>query len=110
MKVKNVKFKVKKSDKVMVLAGKDKGKIGVIKRMIINRENFDKTRVIVEDVNKVIDFNKRERTGISEKEASIHISNVAHVDPVDSEPTRVKVVLNGNLKQIVSKRSGKIIR
>lgn len=99
------KYKVKTNDKVIILAGKDKGKIGIIKKMVT-----DKDRVIVEGINKVIDFNKRERTGISEKEASLHISNVSHVDPVDSKPTRVKVVMNGNLKQIVSKRSGKIIR
>lgn len=99
------KFKVKKNDRVYVLAGKEKGKIGVIKQVLVDAE-----RVIVEGLNKVVCFNKQTREGMSEKEASIHISNVAHVDPVSKKPTRVKVFVNGDVKQLVSKKSGKVIR
>lgn len=99
------KYKVRKSDKVVVLAGKDKGKTGVIKHVIT-----DKDRVIVEGLQKVVCFNKSTREGMTTKEASIHISNVAHVDPKDGKATRVRVHMNGDVKQLVSKRSGKVIR
>ncbi len=99
------KFKVKKSDRVYILAGKEKGKTGVIKKVLV-----EANRVIVEGLNQVVCFNKKTREGMTTKEASIHISNVAHVDPVSSKPTRVKVVMNGDVKQIVAKKSGKVIR
>lgn len=101
----NKKFKIKKSDKVIVISGKEKGNVGIVRQVLV-----EKNRVIVEGLNKVIDFNKRERTGISEKEASIHISNVAHLDPVDQKATKVAIRINGDTKQIISKRSGKVIR
>jgi len=99
------KFKVKKNDKVYVLAGKEKGKTGIIKKVLVEAE-----RVIVEGLNKVVSFNKQTREGITTKEASIHISNVAHVDPASKKPTRVKVLVNGDVKQLVAKKSGKVIR
>ncbi len=100
-----IKYKIKRNDKVMIIAGKEKGKVGIVKQLLPV-----KNRVLVEGLNKVIDFNKATRTGLSEKEASIHISNVSHVDPVSGESTRTKIVINGDTKHLVSKKSHKVIR
>lgn len=100
-----MKFKVRKNDRVYVLTGKEKGKTGTVKKVLTETQ-----RVIVEGLNKVVCFNKQTREGMTQKEASIHISNVAHVDPASKKPTRVKVVVNGDVKQLVAKKSGKIIR
>ena len=101
----NKKYKVRKSDKVIVLAGREKGKTGTIKEVITAKD-----RVIIEGLNKVVCFNKQTREGMTTKEASIHISNVAHVDPKDGKATRVRFHMNGDVKQLVAKRSGKVIR
>jgi len=70
-----VKTGLKKDDKVRVIAGKDKGKIGKILK--VDRKG---SRVIVENINKVkrhVKPNMNNRQGgIIEKEAPIHISNV----------------------------------
>ena len=70
----NIKFKIKKGDEVIVLAGKDKGKKGKIVKVLpkINK-------AIVSDVNKVKKHQKpgnNEPGGIVEKEMPIHISNL----------------------------------
>jgi len=99
---------VKKGDRVVVIAGKDKGKVGEVIAAYPREE-----RVVVQGVNKV---KKHQRAtaanagGIVEQEASIHVSNVAHVDPKDSKPTRVGVkVLEDGRKVRVAKRSGEVI-
>ncbi len=99
---------VKKGDRVIVIAGKDKGKIGEVIAAYPREE-----RVVVQGVNKV---KKHQRPtaanagGIVEQEAAIHVSNVAHVDPKDSKPTRVGVkVLEDGRKVRVAKRSGETI-
>ncbi|NFV81791.1 50S ribosomal protein L24 [Magnetospirillum aberrantis] len=99
---------VKKGDRVIVIAGKDKGKIGEVIAAYPREE-----RVVVQGVNKV---KKHQRPtaaaagGIVEKEAAIHVSNVAHVDPKDNKPTRVGVkVLEDGRKVRVAKRSGEVI-
>lgn len=102
------KFKVKKGDKVVVLAGRDKGRKGEVLRVI--REEH---RVVVSGVNMI----KRHQRpgpgnpgGIIEREAPIHISNVAHEDPKDGSPTRVGYkVLEDGRKVRVAKRSGEVI-
>ena len=81
------KLKIRKGDKVVVLAGKDKGKSGDVIRVLPKD-----ARVIVQGVNMVKRHTKPSRTdagGIVEKEASVHISNVSHIDPKSGEPTRV---------------------
>jgi len=101
-------MRVKKGDRVVVLAGKDKGKRGEI-LVAMPKES----RVIVQGVNMV----KRHQRptpahpgGIVEKEASIHVSNVAHIDPRDDAPTRVGVkFLEDGRKVRFAKRSGEII-
>ena len=82
-----VKLKIRKGDRVVVLTGKDKGKTGSVVRVIPKQE-----RVIVQGVNMVKRHTRADRGGaggIIDKEAAVHISNVAHVDPKTGKPTRV---------------------
>jgi len=102
------KLKIKKGDKVVVLAGRDKGKSGEVLR-VERAEN----RVIVQGVNMM----KRhtaprpgEPGGIVEREAAIHVSNVAHIDPKSQQPTRVGYrFLDDGRKVRFAKRSGEIL-
>jgi len=102
------KFRIKKGDTVCVISGKDKGKSGQVLKVL--RED---SRLIVQGVNLVKKHQKQtvsQEGGIVQKEASLHISNVAHVDPVSKKPTRVgyKFLKDGN-KVRVAKRSGETI-
>lgn len=105
----SVKMKIKKNDNVIVIAGKDKGKTGVVKQ-VLPKEN----RVLVVGVNRMTRHVKPSQTdpqgGRKQIEASIHASNVALVDPKDNKATRVgiKVAKDGS-KTRVSKRSGEVI-
>ncbi len=101
--------KIRKGDRVQVLAGRDKGRRGEV-LAVMPKEN----RVVVSGVNVV----KRHQApsaanaegGIIEKEAPIHISNVAHIDPKDDKPTRIGVkILDDGRKVRVAKRSGEVI-
>ncbi|WP_035589658.1 50S ribosomal protein L24 [Hippea jasoniae] len=86
-----IRTKLKKNDKVKVIAGKDKGKEGTIISFV-----REKNRVIVEGVNIVKKHVKASATtkgGIIEKEAPIHISNVMLVCPHCNKPTRVGIRL-----------------
>jgi len=102
------KLKIKKGDRVIVTTGRDKGKIGEVLR-VLPKEN----RAIVQGVNKV----KRHTRpgvgnpgGIVEKEATIHISNLAHVDPKTNKPSRVGFkFLSDGRKVRYAKRSGEVL-
>jgi large subunit ribosomal protein L24 len=102
------KFKIKKGDKVVVLTGRDKGKSGEVLR-VVRADN----RVVVQGVNMM----KRhtaprpgEPGGIVEREAAIHVSNVAHIDPKSQQPTRVGYrFLDDGRKVRFAKRSGEIL-
>ncbi|MEX1035597.1 MAG: 50S ribosomal protein L24 [Sneathiella sp.] len=102
------KFAVKKGDKVVVLTGKDKGRSGEVVRVL--RED---RRVVVSGVNMVKRHTKQsqaEQGGIVEKEAAIHISNVALQDPKDGKATRVGYKnLDDGRKVRFAKRSGEVI-
>ena len=103
-----LKLKIKKGDKVVVITGRDRGKTGEVKQ-VLPAEN----RVVVDGVNMV----KRHTApsagnagGIVEKEASIHVSNVAYVDPKTDKPTRIGYkTLEDGRKVRFAKRSGEII-
>ncbi len=101
-------FRVKKGDKVIVISGKDKGKFGQVLKVLRQDE-----RLIVQGVNLVKKHQKQtfaQEGGIVQKEASIHISNVAHVDPASKKPTRVGIkFLKDGQKTRVAKRSGETI-
>jgi large subunit ribosomal protein L24 len=80
--------RIKKGDKVQVLAGKDKGKRGEVLRVIPADD-----RVVVQGVAMIKRHTKpqgmREAGGIIEREAPIHVSNVALIDPKNDKPTKV---------------------
>ena len=100
----NKKFKIKTGDTVVVIAGKDKGKTGNVSSIIKATD-----RVIVEGVNIVKRHKKatQESPGkIEEIEASIHISNVSHIDPESGKPTRVRFELKDGVKKRLSVVSG----
>lgn len=97
--------KVKKGDKVVVIAGKDKGKQGEVLQVVTA-----KNRVVISGVNVVKRHTRpsqQSEGGIISKEAPIDVSNVAHIDPEDGKPTRVGVrVETDGSKVRFAKRSG----
>ncbi len=101
-------FKIKKGDTVCVITGKDKGKSGQV--MKVNRQD---NRLLVQGINLVKKHQKQtvaQSGGIIQKESSIHISNVAHMDPTSKKPTRIGMkFLEDGRKVRVSKRSGESI-
>ena len=100
--------KIKKGDRVQVLAGKDKGKLGEV-LSVSPTEN----RAVVQGVNIVKRHAKpqgmNQPGGIQEKEAPIHLSNLALIDPKSDKPTRVGFRLDGDKKVRVAKASGEVI-
>ncbi len=100
--------KIKKGDKVVVLAGRDKGKTGEVVQ-VMPTEN----RVVVSGVNVVKRHTRPTQAdpgGIKEKEAAIHVSNVAVADPKTGEPTRVGFkTLEDGRKVRFAKSSGEVI-
>jgi len=103
-----VKLKIKKGDKVVVIAGRDKGKHGEVLKML-PAEN----RAVVNGVNVVRRHQKqsaKQEGGIIAKEAPIHISNLAIEDPENGKPSRVGYkILDDGRKVRFAKRSGEVI-
>lgn len=103
------KLKIKKGDQVIVTTGKDRDKKGVILAVFPK-----KNRVLVEGVNMIKRHMKPSMTmpdgGIVEREALIHVSNVAIVDPKTGAPTRVgyKFLEDGS-KVRYAKKSGEVL-
>jgi len=102
------KFKIKKGDRVTVITGRDKGKSGEVLR-VMRKED----RVLVQGVNMVKRHQSPTQTsagGIIEKEASLHISNVALIDPKSDRPTRVGYRFEDAGRKVrFAKRSGELI-
>jgi large subunit ribosomal protein L24 len=102
-----VKLKVKKGDNVVVISGRDKGKRGSVLRVVPAE-----LRVVVQGVN-MVKRHTRPRPGqpggIVEKEAPIHVSNVAHIDPKDQKPTRIGFKIVEGRKVRFARRSGETI-
>ena len=81
------KLKIRKGDRVKVIAGRSKGKIGDVLRVIAADQ-----RVVVSGLNVIKRHTKPSRTeqgGIIEREAAIHVSNVAVLDPKTDKPTKI---------------------
>jgi len=101
------KFKLKKEDPVVVIAGKDKGKRGRVLKIL-----RDKDRVLVEGVNIVKKAKKKrkqsDRGGIIEIEAAIHSSNVAVVCK-KCGPTRIGYKVEGENKTRVCRKCGEAL-
>lgn len=104
------KLKIKKGDNVIVTTGNKniKGKTGEVIEVI-----REKNRAIVAGLNIVKKHVKpsaaNPQGGIVEKEASIHISNLALVDPKTGKATRVGYKMDGDKKVRFAKKSGEIL-
>jgi len=103
-----VKLKIKKGDKVIVITGKDKGKSGEVLN-VIPKDN----RVILRGINVAKRHTAQSQTsqgGILDKEMSINVSNVSHIDPKDNKATKIgyKFLKDGR-KVRFSKRTGDLI-
>ncbi|MEM5495265.1 50S ribosomal protein L24 [Hoeflea sp. AS16] len=99
--------KIRKGDKVVVLTGKDKGRTGEVLAVMPKED-----RAVVRGLNMVKRHQRQTQTqeaGIINKEASLHLSNLAIADPKDGKPTRVGFRVEGEKKVRVAKRSGVVI-
>ena len=103
--------KIKKGDKVLVLAGKDKGKTGEVLQVIPTE-----TRAVVQGINLVRRHSKQTANrdaGIYTQPAAIHLSNLALVDPKSEpgkpKPTRVGFKIENNTKVRVYKSTGEAV-
>ena len=100
--------KIRKGDKVVVLAGRDKGQNGEVLKVIPKED-----RAVVQGVNLVKRHTAqtaRQEGGIISKEATIHLSNLALADPKTGKPVRVGFkVLEDGRKVRFAKGSGDLI-
>ncbi len=102
------KFRIRRDDEVMVIAGKDKGKVGKVLR--VDRE---RSRVFVEGLTMIkrhqrpTAMNPNAQAGVIEREGPIHVSNVALLDPKEKKPTRIGTTVTADGKRArVARRSG----
>jgi len=99
--------KIKKGDKIVVLTGKDKGRTGQVLK-VLPTEN----RVVVQGINMVQRHTRPSQAdpqgGIKNKEASLHLSNVAIAD-ANGKPTRVGFKVEGETKVRFAKTTGDVI-
>jgi large subunit ribosomal protein L24 len=99
--------KIKKGDRVVVLTGKDKGRQGAVLKVFPQEQ-----RVLVEGLNIVHRHTKPSQGdpqgGIKNKEAPIHVSNVAVVDS-KGKPTRVGFRMDGDKKVRFAKTTGEVV-
>jgi len=102
------KWNIITGDKVHVLFGKDKGKQGIVKK-VLKKEN----RLIVEGLNLVkkhIKSSEEFKGGIFTKEMPIHYSQVSLIDPSSGKPTKIKFKFDENGKKMrTAKESGELI-
>ena len=99
--------KIKKGDRVIVLAGKDKGRTGNVTKVFPKDQ-----RVLVGGINMAQRHTKPSQGdpqgGIKNKEAPLHVSNVAVVDS-KGKPTRVGFRVDGDKKVRIAKTTGEVI-
>lgn len=100
--------RIRKNDSVMIMAGKERGKIGKVIRVIPSED-----RAVVERLNMVKRHRKprgpQDTGGIVEKEAPIHLSNLMLIDQQDGRPTRVGFTVVDGRKLRVSRRTGNVL-
>jgi large subunit ribosomal protein L24 len=103
-----IKMKIRKGDRVKVITGRSKGKVGDVLRVLVTEQ-----RVVVSGVNMIKRHTKPGRTdagGIVEREAAIHVSNVAILDPKSEKPTKVGFkFLEDGRKVRVARSSGETL-
>ena len=99
--------KIKEGDRVIVLTGKEKGREGRVLKVMPKEQ-----RLVVEGLNIVQRHTRATQAdpqgGIKNKEAAIHVSNVAIVDS-NGKPTRVGFRVDGDKKVRVAKTTGEVI-
>ena len=100
---------MRRDDEVVVLAGKDKGKQGKVLRVLPSED-----RVYVEGINNIKKHQKPnpqagEPGGIIEKEASIHVSNIALVNPATGKADRVGFRIEDEKKVRFFKSNGDLV-
>ena len=100
--------RIRKNDSVMIMAGKERGKIGKVIRVIPSED-----RAVVERLNMVKRHRKprgpQDTGGIVEKEAPVHLSNLMLIDPQDGRPTRVGFTVVDGRKLRMSRRTGNVL-
>ena len=104
----NRKYKLKKGDEVIVIAGKDKGKTGKIIKMIPKKE-----KVIVSEINKSKKNQKPDNNqpgGIIEKEMPLHISNISYYDSEIKKGVRIGIKLDKEKRIRFNKNNNKVIK
>ena len=100
--------KIKRDDEIIVIAGKDKGKRGTVLSVAEERVTVGGINL----VKKHVKPNQARGTqgGIVEKEATLHISNVALINPVTQKADRVAYkLLDDGTKVRVFKSNGEVI-
>jgi len=100
-------MKIKKGDQVIVITGRDKGKTGEVIQVMPKD-----SKVLVRGINLVKRHTKPTQEnagGIVSKETSIHVSNVALIDPKSGKATRVGIKLDKGQKVRIAKKSGEVI-
>lgn len=103
------KIRIKKGDMVQVLSGVDRGKQGRV--LSVERK---KMRAIVEGVHIITKATKpnaqHPQGGLIKKEAPIHISNIALIDPKSGKPTRIRMEMRDGKKVRVAVKSNEVIK
>ena len=98
-------MKIKKGDKVQVISGKDKGKVGPVLRAFPRED-----KIIIDGVNIIKKHqraNKQNRKGqIIEKAVPMHVSNVMIIDPKAGKPTRIRILKEGGNRIRIAVKSG----
>src|SRR3989344_444882 len=98
-------MKIKKGDKVVVIAGKNRGVTGTVAQIITKKD-----MVVIDGVNMVKKHRKataHSRQGqIIDKAMPIHVSNVMLADPKDGKPTRIKITRENGVRRRVAVKSG----
>jgi large subunit ribosomal protein L24 len=97
--------KIRKGDRVVVITGRDKGRVGEVVEV-----HVAEARALVRGVNIVKRHQRqsaRQQGGIISKELPVHLSNIAIADPKDGKPTRVGFKIGSDGRKVrVAKRSG----
>jgi len=97
--------KIRKGDKVVVLAGRDKGRTGEVIEV-----NPAAGRALVRGINVVKRHQRqsaKQEGGVISKELPVHLSNIAIADPRDGKPTRIGFKIVGDGRKVrFAKRSG----
>jgi large subunit ribosomal protein L24 len=99
---------IKKGDRVIVTTGRDKGKKGEVLKVFPKED-----RALVQGVHVVKRHQRQTQTqqgGIVNKESSVHLSNLAHVDPKSGKATRIGFKTLGDGRKVrFAKKSGEVI-